>query len=473
MKRNILITLFFCQILISQNNWDNLIHEDLSNWEIKQGSAEFELNDGVISSVSILNSPSTYLGTKEFYSDFILEFEVFVDKGLNSGVQFRSLINENANEFNKVYGYQCELDTDEYRRWSGGIYDQSRRGLFLYPITYSDESRNSFKNNQWNKFRIEAVGNIVKTWINGVQCSYLIDDTSKKGFIALQIHSINKDENIGKKVMWKNIRILTSNIENNLWSNQSHVRIINNVDNFLSDEEIHYGWKFLFDGETSNGWKSANKNSFPDRGWEINDGILKVLKSDGSESNFGGDIVTVEKFSNFELELDFKISKGANSGIKYFVDTEKYKVNGSSIGLEYQILDDFNHPDANKEISVYESNGKDQVLTKKYIKTNRTVASLYDLIEAENLMENRSKRPVRPNTWHRARIISKNGHVEHWLDNIKVLEYNRFSQMFKSLIKYSKYSKYEEFGRLNDGHILLQDHGDEVSFKNIKIRKLL
>ena len=112
-------------------------------------------------------------------------------------------------------------------------------------------------------------------------------------------------------------------------------------------------------------------------------------------------------------------------------------------------------------------------MTKKYIKTNRTVASLYDLIEAENLMENRSKRPVRPNTWHRARIISKNGHVEHWLDNIKVLEYNRFSQMFKSLIKYSKYSKYEEFGRLKDGHILLQDHGDEVSFKNIKIRKLL
>ena len=282
MKRNILITLFFCQILISQNNWDNLIHEDLSNWEIKQGSAEFELNDGVISSVSILNSPSTYLGTKDFYSDFILEFEVFVDKGLNSGVQFRSLINENANKWNKVYGYQCELDTDEYRRWSGGIYDQSRRGLFLYPITYSEESRNSFKNNQWNKFRIEAVGNIVKTWINGVQCSYLIDDTSKKGFIALQIHSINKDENIGKKVMWKNIRILTSDIENNLWSNQSHVRIINNVDNFLSDEEIHYGWKFLFDGETSNGWKSANKNSFPDRGWEINDGILKVLKSDGN-----------------------------------------------------------------------------------------------------------------------------------------------------------------------------------------------
>ncbi|MEC8367194.1 MAG: DUF1080 domain-containing protein [Bacteroidota bacterium] len=121
---------------------------------------------------------------------------------------------------------------------------------------------------------------------------------------------------------------------------------------------------------------------------------------------------------------------------------------------------------------MYESNRNDKKLIKKYIKTNRTVASLYDLIEAENLMESRSKRPVRPNSWHRARIISKNGHVEHWLDNIKVLEYNRFSQMFKSLIKYSKYSIFEDFGRLNNGHILLQDHGNEVSFKNIKIRKL-
>ena len=111
-------------------------------------------------------------------------------------------------------------------------------------------------------------------------------------------------------------------------------------------------------------------------------------------------------------------------------------------------------------------------MVKNYIKTNRTVGSLYDLIKAENLMENRSKRPVYPETWHRARIISIDGKVEHWLDNIKVLEYNRFSQVFKSLVEYSKYSKYKQFGQLNEGHILLQDHGDEVSFKNIKIRNL-
>ena len=177
------------------------------------------------------------------------------------------------------------------------------------------------------------------------------------------------------------------------------------------------------------------------------------------------------KFSNFELELDFKISKGANSGIKYFVDPNLNKGNGSSIGLEYQILDDRNHPDANKKFKVLEESNGEWNFHKEGFKKNRTVGSLYDLIEAENLNEERSKRPVYPETWHRARIIVNNGHVEHWLDNIKLLEYDRFSQVFKALVEYSKYSKWKNFGQSKTGHILLQDHGDEVSFKNIKIRE--
>jgi hypothetical protein len=164
--------------------------------------------------------------------------------------------------------------------------------------------------------------------------------------------------------------------------------------------------------------------------------------------------VTKKKFSNFELELDFMITKGANSGIKYFVDTEMNQGKGSSIGLEFQILDDKNHPDA-----------------KEGVLGNRTVASLYDLITAENLQESRGKRNVKPNTWHRARIFVDGGHVEHWLDNIKMLEYQRYSQVFKSLVNYSKYQKWPGFGLLDAGHILLQDHGDEVYFKNIKVRE--
>ena len=452
--KTLFILLTFSSIF-SQENWVSLINNDnLNNWEIKQGSAKFILENGVISATSILNTPSTYLGTIKKYDDFILEFEVYVDNGLNSGVQFRSSSNNNVPEHSRVFGYQFELDTNENRGWSGGIYDQSRKNFFLYPITRNEKGRKAFKNGKWNKARIEAVGNSIKTWINGVQCTNLLDPLSKKGFIALQIHNINEESLVGKIVKWKNIKILTDNLTQYLSESENYATEINNIDNILSENQIKNNWRFLWDGKTFDGWRGAKLDVFPKTGWSIKNNVLTVLDSDGSESTNGGDIVTLEKFSNFELELDFKISKGANSGIKYFVDTNQNKGTGSSIGLEFQILDDKNHPDA-----------------KEGVLGNRTVASLYDLITAENLQESRGKRNVKPNTWHRARIFVDGGHVEHWLDNIKMLEYDRYSQVFKSLVNYSKYQKWPGFGLLDAGHILLQDHGDEVYFKNIKVRE--
>ena len=445
--------LFFIPLIaFSQSNWTQLFNgKDFKGWEIKAGKADFEIMpNGVIKATSILNSPSTYMGTVNHYDDFILEYEIYASPGLNSGVQFRSLVSEKG----QVYGYQCELDTDEFRSWSGGIYDQSRRNLFLYPLTRNEKGKNAFKNGIWNKVRIEAVGNSVRTWVNGVQCSNLIDDTSKSGFIAMQIHSIRSVENQGKVVKWKNIRILTSNLERNRWPLESYATEINNIDNFLSEDQISKGWRFLWDGKTTKGWRGAKLKTFPNEGWLIQDGLLKVVANGGLESAGGGDIVTEKKFSNFELEVDFKITKGANSGIKYFVDTQMNKGEGSSIGLEFQILDDKNHPDS-----------------KKGVLGNRTVGSLYDLITAKNLQESRGKRNVLPNTWHRARIVVKGSHVEHWLDNIKMLEYDRHSQVFNSLVNYSKYQKWPGFGQADSGHILLQEHGDEVYFKNIKIRE--
>ena len=447
-----LLLLLFPLIGLSQTNWTQLFNgKNFDGWEIKQGQADFEiLDDGVIQATSILNSPSTYMGTIKHYDDFIFEYEIFASPGLNSGVQFRSLNSKKGD----VFGYQCELDTDEFRSWTGGIYDQSRRGLFLYPLTRNEKGKNAFKNGVWNKVRIEAVGRSIRTWVNGIQCSNLLDDTSKSGFIALQIHSINTVENKGKVVRWKNLRISTIDIEKNRWPVESYATEINYIDNYLSDDQRSKGWRFLWDGETTNGWRGAKLKTFPKNGWIIKDGLLKVIDSGGQESEAGGDIVTKKKFSNFELELDFMITKGANSGIKYFVDTELNQGKGSSIGLEFQILDDKNHPDA-----------------KEGVLGNRTVASLYDLITAENLQESRGKRNVKPNTWHRARIFVDGGHVEHWLDNIKMLEYDRYSQVFKSLVNYSKYQKWVGFGLLDAGHILLQDHGDEVHFKNIKVRE--
>ncbi|RHW19291.1 DUF1080 domain-containing protein [Sphingomonas gilva] len=228
------------------------------------------------------------------------------------------------------------------------------------------------------------------------------------------------------------------------------------VENTLSSEERAQGWRLLWDGETTAGWKAAKGDGFPAQGWEIDDGVFSVLASDGAESRNGGDIITTEEFSNFELLIDFRITPGANSGIKYFVDPDLLKGEGSAIGLEFQILDDERHPDAKM--------GRDG---------NRTVGSLYDLIPARNLENPGEPKPVRPiGEWNTARILVDGRHVEHWLNGVKVVEYERGSPEFRALVAQSKYAKWPSFGEWPSGPILLQDHGNLVSFRNIKIRPL-
>lgn len=206
----------------------------------------------------------------------------------------------------------------------------------------------------------------------------------------------------------------------------------------LTSEEKKEGWRLLFDGKTFNGW-----NNLTNSGWEIKDGELSAVASSDHKQR---DIITVDQFQDFEFYFEFKISEGTNSGIKYLVLNE-YVGQKGYLGLEYQILDDenFKYP----ERAIF-----------------RSSSSLYDLIPADN----KKQKPI--GQWNVARVMVNGNHVQHWLNGLKVLQYDRSTDAFKSLIRQSKYKDLQNFGRNKTGHILLQNEGTPISFRNIKLKTL-
>ncbi len=422
----------------------------LNGWKAVAGAAPYKVEEGAIVGTMTKGTPNSFLITEQEYGDFILELDVKLEgETTNSGIQTRSHIKpEGNNGKGLVYGRQMEIDPAP-RAWTGGIYDEARR-LWLYPLELNPDAKPLYKRNDFNHYRIENIGNELKTWVNGKPVAYVIDTLDKSGFIGLQVHGIgNELSNDGKKVYFKNINIQTENLKPKAFP--KGIYTVNLTPNALSQYEKSEGYKLLFDGKTSNGWVAAHKTTFPAKGWKIADGVISVEPSGGAESTNGGDIVTKEEFSAFDMSFEFKLTPGANSGVKYFV-TLNEKSAGSAIGLEYQVLDDVLHPDAKL--------GRDG---------NRTLASLYDLITAKK--EPRYLRPI--GSWNNARlVVYPNNKVEHYLNGVKVLEYVRGSEEFKKLVAISKYKDWENFGQAAKGHILLQDHGNKVDFRTIKIKTL-
>lgn len=426
----------------AQNNgWVNLFNgKDLTGWKQLNGEAKYEVVDGVIVGTTVLNTPNSFLCTDKNYSDFIFEVDLLVEENMNSGIQFRS---ESKADYNngRVHGYQCEVDPST-RAWSAGIYDEARRG-WLYPLDLNPDAKSALKMGEWNHYRIECIGNNIKTWLNGVACAHLIDDMTPEGFIALQVHGIgNNQSKVGHQIKWKNIRIKTENLKP---SPSEGIYVVNMLPNNLSEAEKEQGFSLLFDGKTLDNWKVAETGQPVTKGWEVIDNEL-TLNADKSVKG-DGDIITRKEFGPFELKFDFKLTEGANNGIKYGIGN-----NGPHIGLEYQILDDDKHPDA-----------------KQGVVGNRTLASLYDLIPADK--EPRFINKI--GEWNRGRIVVyPDNTVQHWLNGRKVVEYKRGGNIYNALVARSKYAHYENFGLASPTPILLTDHHDQVFFRSIKIREL-
>ena len=436
-------------VLTSQekkDGWELLFNgKDLTGFKQLNGEAKYRVEDGAIVGTTVPNTPNSFLATVKDYGDFILEVELKVDNSMNSGIQFRSLSLPEVKN-GRVHGYQMEIDPSD-RAWSGGIYDEARRD-WLYIPNINPLAKTAFKKEAWNKYRIEAIGPVIRTWVNGVPISVLIDDLTLSGLIAFQVHAIAKDAVPGKEIRWRNIKINTKNLKA---MPLDQTPVVNLLTNKLSEQEKFQGFVSLFNGSDMAGWRNVHSDKMPSVRWKTQDGILMVGGSDGSET--GNDIVTKDKYSAFELVFDFKLTEGANSGIKYFVD-ESYDSNGKSgVGLEFQILDDAKHPDA-----------------KEGVVGNRTLGSLYDLIPSIKV-EPRFQKKI--GDWNTGRVIVyPDNKVQHWLNGYKVVEYERKSPIYNALVARSKYVKYPGFGAADAGHILIQDHGDNVSFRNIKIRKI-
>ena len=183
--------------------------ETLDGWTVLGGDAEYRVEESVIIGSTVHDTPNTFLTTEEKYCDFIITIDYKVDPSINSGIQIRSNSTKEYKD-GRVHGYQVEIDPSE-KASSGGIYDEARRG-WLVPLTGNTEAQQAFRQNEWNTLRIEAIGDTIQTWINGVPAAHLIDDETACGFIGLQVHSIADHIEEGTEIMWKNIKILTENL---------------------------------------------------------------------------------------------------------------------------------------------------------------------------------------------------------------------------------------------------------------------
>jgi sugar phosphate isomerase/epimerase len=294
----------------SEAPWVSLFDgKTLKGWHQLGGTAKYEAKDGTIVGTTVPNTKNSFLCTDRSYGDFVLEVEFKVDPELNSGIQIRGQSSADYQE-GRVHGYQIEIDPNEKRAWTGGLYDEGRRG-WLQDLKDNEPARKAFKQGEWNKFRIEAIGESIKTWLNGVPATDHVDSMDLDGFIGLQVHQVGKKET-PFHVAWRNIR--------------------------LQDLGRH-AWRPLWDGKSIRGFRAAGGGS-----WTVKDGVLKgvMLKRPRVDrstmegpSNRNGLLFTEKSFGDFTARLEYRITAG-NSGLYFRTEPAAWPVGakGEQVDLD-------------------------------------------------------------------------------------------------------------------------------------------
>lgn len=367
------------------------------------------------------------LVTREQYEDFELTFEWKVSPGANSGVMYRVREDRGA-----PYETGPEYQVLDDSRHGDGRNPKTSAGA-LYALIACNAEKQTKPVGEWNAGRIVVSGGRVEHWLNGKRVvAYEWDGPDVRGLI-----SKSKFKDWAGFSRQPSGHICLQDHGDDVWYRDIRIRRLGPKD-AKAIRSAKGGWRPLFNGSNAEGWRAFGKDGFPAQGWEVVDGWLHHKPKAG-----GGDIITVEKFTDFEFEFEWKVAAGGNSGVKYLIDEQR----GSPVGHEYQVIDDASHPDA--------SHGP-----------KRQTAALYDAIPPV-------KPPVKPaGEVNRSRIVVKGSKVEHWLNGRRVVQYELGSPELMAAKAASKFKGEARWGTKFATPILLQDHQDEVWYRNLRIREL-
>ncbi|MDU0353385.1 family 16 glycoside hydrolase [Paraglaciecola aquimarina] len=393
--------------------WRSLITDNsLKTWQKIGGDADYQLQGDTIIGTSIQSAHSTYFTTGEIFSDFIFEVDVQAQAPLNSGVQFRSeKIQSKKGE--TVAGYQMEIDTAP-RAWSGGIFDQGRRG-WLYTLSRNENCRKEFKVDDWNTYRIEAVGQNIRTFINDVPCSNIVDDLSASGFIALQIHSAGGDK-VNKTVKWRAPKVLTTNIQAHL-NKPADIEQFSYINNQITAEQKAKGWQLFWDGQSNSSPQQSGQ-------WQVKN---QALTADAKQQNNSLTIPVTSHY--FELEFDVNSSDNADNGIHYLRDK-----NGK--GFEFQL---------SSETTVEQTDNN-----------NQAMGAIVGRVAPTNLTEPEGWKYLRINKgWNRVRLVVRGTQIEHWINNIKMVDYQSIGSLPTTVLP-----------------VIIENTKGTMEIKNLKLRNL-